>query len=76
MYRALVLGTGDYVTKNDFADVVVGLSGGIDSSLVATIAADALGPEHVHGVAMPSRFSSERRPSSCATSRIPSSTIA
>jgi NAD+ synthase (glutamine-hydrolysing) len=59
VYRALVLGTRDYVTKNGFRDVVVGLSGGIDSSLVATIAVDALGAEHVHGVAMPSRYSSE-----------------
>ena len=59
VYRALVLGTHDYVTKNGFRDVVVGCSGGIDSSLVATIAADALGPEHVHGVAMPSRYSSD-----------------
>jgi NAD+ synthase (glutamine-hydrolysing) len=58
IYRALVLGTHDYVTKNGFSDVVVGLSGGIDSSLVATIAADALGPDHVHGVSMPSRYSS------------------
>jgi NAD+ synthase (glutamine-hydrolysing) len=46
------------VRKNGFTDVVLGLSGGIDSSLVATIAADALGPEHVHGVLMPSRYSS------------------
>ena len=59
VYEALVLGTRDYVTKNGFRDVVIGLSGGIDSSLVATIAADALGPEHVHGVLMPSRYSSE-----------------
>ena len=59
MYRALLLGTSDYVTKNDFSDVVIGLSGGIDSSLVATIAADALGPAKVHGVALPSRFSSD-----------------
>lgn len=59
VYRALVLGTHDYVTKNGFSDVVIGLSGGIDSSLVAVVAVDALGPEHVHGVAMPSRFSSE-----------------
>jgi NAD+ synthase (glutamine-hydrolysing) len=59
IYRALVVGTRDYVGKNGFTDAVVGLSGGIDSSLVATIAADALGPDHVHGVAMPSRFSSE-----------------
>jgi NAD+ synthase (glutamine-hydrolysing) len=58
VYEALVLGTRDYVTKNGFADVVLGLSGGIDSSLVAVLAADALGPEHVVGVLMPSRYSS------------------
>jgi NAD+ synthase (glutamine-hydrolysing) len=58
VYEALVLGTRDYVTKNGFSDVLVGLSGGIDSSLVAMIAADALGPEHVVGILMPSRFSS------------------
>ena len=59
MYQALVLGTRDYVCKNGFTDVVLGLSGGIDSSLVAVVAVDALGAERVHGVAMPSRFSSE-----------------
>ncbi|MGH9118597.1 MAG: NAD+ synthase [Acidimicrobiales bacterium] len=59
IYTALVVGTRDYVHRNGFTDVVVGLSGGIDSSLVATIAADALGAEHVHGVLMPSRFSSD-----------------
>jgi len=59
VYDALVLGTRDYVTKNGFSDVVIGLSGGIDSSLVAVLAVDALGADHVHGVAMPSRFSSE-----------------
>jgi NAD+ synthase (glutamine-hydrolysing) len=59
VYDALVLATRDYVTKNGFTDAVLGLSGGIDSSLVAVIAADALGPEHVHAVSMPSRFSSE-----------------
>ncbi|MDQ7030593.1 MAG: NAD+ synthase [Ardenticatenia bacterium] len=59
VYRALVLGTRDYVRKNGFDTVVLGLSGGIDSSLTATIAVDALGDEHVVGVAMPSRFSSE-----------------
>ncbi|HWC12878.1 MAG TPA: NAD+ synthase [Acidimicrobiales bacterium] len=59
VYEALVVGTRDYVRKTGFDDVVVGLSGGIDSSLVAVIAVDALGAEHVHGVAMPSRFSSE-----------------
>ena len=59
VYEALVVGTRDYVRKNGFTDVVIGLSGGIDSSLVACVAADALGPEHVHGVSMPSRYSSE-----------------
>jgi NAD+ synthase (glutamine-hydrolysing) len=59
VYEALVLGTRDYVRKNRFTDVVIGLSGGIDSSLVAAGAGDARGPERVHGVAMPSRFSSE-----------------
>jgi NAD+ synthase (glutamine-hydrolysing) len=59
VYEALVLATRDYVTKNGFTDVVLGLSGGIDSSLVTVIAADALGPERVHTVAMPSRYSSE-----------------
>jgi NAD+ synthase (glutamine-hydrolysing) len=58
IYGALVLGTRDYVRKNGFTDVCLGLSGGIDSSLVACIAADALGAEHVHGVLMPSRYSS------------------
>ncbi len=59
VYDALVLGTRDYVRKNGFTDVVIGLSGGIDSALVAAIAVDALGAEHVHGVSMPSRYSSE-----------------
>jgi NAD+ synthase (glutamine-hydrolysing) len=59
VYEALVLGTRDYVRKNGFTDVLIGLSGGIDSSLVAVIAADALGPERVHGVLMPSRYSSD-----------------
>lgn len=59
VYGALVLATHDYVTKNGFTDVVLGLSAGIDSSLVAAIAVDALGPQHVHGVLMPSRYSSE-----------------
>jgi NAD+ synthase (glutamine-hydrolysing) len=58
VYEALVLGTRDYVTKNGFTDVLIGLSGGVDSSLVAAIAVDALGAEHVVGVLMPSRFSS------------------
>ncbi|HEY2998716.1 MAG TPA: NAD+ synthase, partial [Acidimicrobiales bacterium] len=59
VYEALVLGTRDYVRKNGFTDVAIGLSGGIDSSLVAVIAADAVGAEHVHGVLMPSRYSSD-----------------
>jgi NAD+ synthase (glutamine-hydrolysing) len=58
IYQALVLGTGDYVRKNGFQQVLIGLSGGIDSALTATIAADALGPENVVGVFMPSRYSS------------------
>lgn len=58
VYAALVLGTGDYVRKNGFSSVLIGLSGGIDSTLVATIAADALGAEAVTGVAMPSPWSS------------------
>lgn len=59
VFGALVLGTRDYVRKNGFTDVVVGLSGGIDSALVAAIAVEALGAQHVHGVSMPSRYSSE-----------------
>jgi NAD+ synthase (glutamine-hydrolysing) len=59
VYEALVLGTRDYVRKNGVADVIVAISGGIDSALVATIAADALGAQHVTGILMPSRFSSE-----------------
>ncbi len=59
LYDALVLGTRDYLRKNGFTDVVIGLSGGIDSTLVACVATDALGPDHVHGVSMPSRYSSD-----------------
>jgi NAD+ synthase (glutamine-hydrolysing) len=59
MRLALELGLRDYVDKNGFRDVVVGLSGGIDSALTAAVAVEALGPERVHGVSMPSRFSSE-----------------
>ncbi len=66
VYQALVVGTRDYVRKNGFGDVVIGLSGGIDSSLVAAVAADALGPEHVHGVSMPSRYSSDGASSDAA----------
>ncbi len=59
VYEALVLGTRDYLAKNGFDDAVIGLSGGIDSSLVAAVAVDAVGADHVHGVTMPSRYSSE-----------------
>ncbi len=58
VYNALVLGTHDYIRKNGFEKVLIGLSGGIDSSLVAAVAVDALGKENVIGVAMPSRYSS------------------
>jgi NAD+ synthase (glutamine-hydrolysing) len=58
VYRAIVLGLGDYVRKNGFREVVVGLSGGIDSSMTVTLAADALGPESVRALAMPSKYSS------------------
>ncbi|GAA0357505.1 NAD+ synthase [Microbispora corallina] len=59
VYQALVLGVRDYVAKNGFRSVILGLSGGIDSALTATIAADAIGPEKVHVVLMPSRYSSD-----------------
>ena len=59
LFRALVLGTRDYLEKCGFGEVVLGLSGGIDSALTAVIAAEAVGPDKVLGVAMPSRFSSE-----------------
>jgi NAD+ synthase (glutamine-hydrolysing) len=59
IYGALVTGLGDYVRKNGFKSVLLGLSGGIDSALVAAIAADALGPENVHGISMPSAYSSD-----------------
>jgi NAD+ synthase (glutamine-hydrolysing) len=59
MRLALELGLGDYVRKNGFEEVVVGVSGGIDSALVAALAAETLGPERVHCVSMPSRYSSE-----------------
>ena len=58
VYAALVTGTADYVRKNGFRSVIIGLSGGIDSALTATIAADAVGPDRVHVVLMPSRYSS------------------
>ena len=59
VYKALILGTKDYVSKSGFEKVVVALSGGIDSSLVATIAVDALGSENVIGISMPSMYSSQ-----------------
>ncbi len=59
IYHALVLGLRDYCRKCGFKSIVLGLSGGIDSAVVCALAADALGPENVRGVAMPSRYSSE-----------------
>ena len=59
MWKAIVVGLRDYVAKNGFTSVLLGLSGGIDSAVVAALAVDALGPEHVHAVAMPSKYSSE-----------------
>jgi NAD+ synthase (glutamine-hydrolysing) len=59
VYTALVTGLRDYVHKNGFRKVVIALSGGIDSAVAAAIAADALGPENVRGVGMPTRFSSD-----------------
>ncbi|HEY2577269.1 MAG TPA: NAD+ synthase, partial [Streptosporangiaceae bacterium] len=58
VYSALVLGTADYVRKNGFSSAILALSGGIDSALTATIAADAVGPDQVHVVLMPSKYSS------------------
>ncbi|MCK5212518.1 MAG: NAD+ synthase, partial [Dehalococcoidia bacterium] len=60
VYQALVLGTGDYVRKNGFKQVVIGLSGGIDSSMVACVACDALGAENVVGVCMTSQYTSQQ----------------
>jgi len=59
VYRALELGLADYVTKNGFRSVLLGLSGGIDSALVAALACDAIGPDRVFGVSLPSRYSSD-----------------
>ncbi len=59
IYSALVLGTGDYIRKCGFKQAIIGLSGGIDSSLTAAIAVDSLGPENVLGISMPSGYSSE-----------------
>jgi NAD+ synthase (glutamine-hydrolysing) len=58
VYNALLLGTKDYVRKNGFKGVVIGMSGGVDSALVATIAVDSIGREGVHGIFMPSAFTS------------------
>jgi NAD+ synthase (glutamine-hydrolysing) len=58
-YSAVVVGLRDYVKKNGFKSVILGLSGGIDSALVAAIAVDAIGPQNVYGVSMPSKYSSE-----------------
>jgi NAD+ synthase (glutamine-hydrolysing) len=58
IWNAIVVGLRDYVIKNGFSKVLIGLSGGIDSAVVAALAVDALGPESVHGVAMPSKYSS------------------
>ena len=59
IYRALVMGTRDYLVKTGFSKAIIGLSGGIDSALTAVVAADALGPENVLGITMPSRYSSQ-----------------
>lgn len=59
VYRALVLGVRDYVNKNGFPGVIIGLSGGVDSALVLAIAVDALGPEKVRAVMMPSPYTSD-----------------
>ncbi len=58
IYRAMVLGLGDYVNKTGFPSVVIGLSGGVDSALTAAVAADALGPSRVHAIMMPSPYTS------------------
>lgn len=58
IYQAMVLGLGDYVNKTGFPSVVIGLSGGVDSALTAAVAADALGPERVHAIMMPSPYTS------------------
>ena len=59
IYRALVMGTRDYVVKNQFDGVILGLSGGVDSALTMCVAVDALGAGHVHAVRMPSRYTSD-----------------
>ncbi|WP_028661987.1 NAD+ synthase [Saccharomonospora saliphila] len=66
VWSALVLGLGDYVRKNHFSSVLLGFSGGIDSAVSAALAVDALGPDAVYGVSMPSRYSSEHSRSDAA----------
>ena len=68
VWQALVVGLRDYVEKNGFRSVILGLSGGIDSALVAAIAVDALGADRVHGVSMPSKYSSDHSKSDAADS--------
>lgn len=68
VWQALVVGLRDYVEKNGFKSVILGLSGGIDSALVAAIAVDALGADRVHGVSMPSKYSSDHSKSDAADS--------
>jgi NAD+ synthase (glutamine-hydrolysing) len=59
VYRALVVGVRDYITKNGFPGVLLGLSGGIDSALTLAVAVDALGADKVHAVMMPSRYTAD-----------------
>ncbi|MCD8140998.1 MAG: NAD(+) synthase [Planctomycetaceae bacterium] len=66
IYRSLVLGLGDYARKSGFSDVVIGMSGGMDSAMVAAIAGDALGPRHVHCVRLPSEYTSDLSNSAAA----------
>ncbi|MCD8351801.1 MAG: NAD+ synthase [Planctomycetaceae bacterium] len=66
IYRSLVLALGDYVRKSGFSDVVIGMSGGMDSAMVAALAGDALGPRHVHCVRLPSEFTSDLSNSAAA----------
>ncbi len=68
VWQALVIGLRDYVEKNKFKSVILGLSGGIDSALVAAIAVDAIGADRVHGVALPSKYSSDHSKSDAADS--------
>ncbi|MEZ5185770.1 MAG: NAD+ synthase [Candidatus Nanopelagicales bacterium] len=70
VYMALVTGLRDYIRKNGFTSVVLGMSGGIDSALVAAIACDAIGPQNVHGVRMPSEYSSEHSLADAAESAV------